>query len=247
MNLDGLLLLFGVKHFRPSVNITFITLYFFYMNKNYTTEIITAFAKAIILMALLFLDYGAVYMDTIVEKNNLPENSFIEWWEEIQLLIIIITLVVAGTKHKNKRSLISLLAGMASMGLIREYNNFLNDHLFHGAWSAGVLIVGCITAWLVYKERATLSEAIYDFVERPSYGMILAGFLTSFVFSRMLGIPWLWKTILNKNYVRIAERIAEESVELLGYSFIAFGMATYLLSLNREKKLSSSPKEKISQ
>jgi hypothetical protein len=62
---------------------------------------------------------------------------------------------------------------------------------------------------------------------------VLGGFFVTFIFSRFMGIPDFWHIVLNKNYLRDVERMAEESIELVGYTMIAFGCIDYALTLNK--------------
>lgn len=164
------------------------------------------------------------------------ENSFSEWAQEISLIVIAIAFFWVGRKFPDKRALTTLLAGMSIMGLIREYNNFFKEYFFVGAWTSLVLLTAIITAYLVYRQRHTLVPAIVDFIQRPSFGMLIAGFLTIIVFSRLFGLPRLWEPIMGETFIRPVMRAAEEGTELLGYTLLMLGALEYAVSVFQARK-----------
>ena len=51
---------------------------------------------------------------------------------------------------------------------------------------------------------------------------------------------FFWHIVLGKNYIRDAERMAEEGIELIGYTMIAFGCIDYVLILNKTSAAETS-------
>lgn len=164
------------------------------------------------------------------------EDSFSEWAQEISLIVIAIAFLWVGKKFPDKRAFTTLLTGMSIMGLIREYNNFFKEYFFVGAWSSLVVLTGIITAYLVYRQRHTLVTAIVDFIQRPSFGMLIAGFLTIMVFSRLFGLPRFWEPIMGETFIRAVMRAAEEGTELLGYTLLMLGALEYAVSVFQTQK-----------
>ncbi len=182
-------------------------------------------------------DYALIYLDAFsLYDTNFDEDSFTEWGQEISLMVMIAVFVLMARKYESKRSVATLFAGVGIMALIREYNNFFKDHIFVGSWSILVGIIGIITIYLTYRQRFTLVAAFLDFIQRPGYGMALAGFLTTFVFSRLFGLPPIWETIMRENYIRLVIRAAEEGTELLGYTLMMLGTIEYAVSVNQQEK-----------
>jgi len=164
------------------------------------------------------------------------ENSFSEWAQEISLMVVAGVLLLVGKKFPKKKSLTTLMAGMAIMGLIREYNNFFQEYFFVGAWSILLSLTAIATGFLVYRLRHTLVSAIIDFIQRPSFGLVIAGFLTIVVFSRLFGLPRFWEPIMGENFMRSVMRAAEEGTELLGYALLMLGVLEYAVSVFQTQK-----------
>jgi hypothetical protein len=125
------------------------------------------------------------------------------------------------------------MSGCLSMAIIREYNNFFIDYVFHGAWSILVIIAALVTLYFLYKQKDNILSSFHHFTQTTSYGIVLSGFFVTFIFSRFMGIPDFWHAVLGNNYIRDIERMAEESTELIGYTMIAFGCIEYALLLNK--------------
>ena len=145
--------------------------------------------------------------------------------------IIAIAFFWVGRKSPDKNAFTTLMVGMALMGLIREYNNFFQEYFFVGAWTILLLLTGIVTAYLVYRKRHKLISGITDFIQRPSFGLVVAGFLIIVVFSRLFGLPRFWEPIMGDNFMRPVMRVAEEGTELLGYILLMLGALEYVVSV----------------
>jgi hypothetical protein len=215
------------------------------MVTNLGKQIKASIIKACIFCLLVLLDYAFIYIDANFSTTDLSENSFIEWGNEIQVMMMVAILIVAGRRNKKDQSVSLILAGFLTVVLIREFNNFFSDYVFKGSCTLLMIIAACVTIYFVYKWRSGLLNALYELVKSPGYSWFVAGSATVFIFSRLLGLPHLWKLLLKDNYVRIAERFAEEGVELLGYSFMLFGIIEYVNYLNNNAANKSNFENKI--
>ncbi len=204
---------------------------------NYTKPFIKTFARACFFSVFIVIDFFTIKLDI----NNLStysfgENGFVEWWQQIQLMISFIVLMSALKKNNTLQPALLLMAGAILIALIREFNNFFIDYVFRGAWSILVFCTAVVFIYLIFKKRKTFLQACLHFTKQPAYGMVLSGFFTTFIFSRLMGIPAFWETILAHNYVKIAERVAEESIETLGYSLLTCGIIDYAFTIKKENK-----------
>jgi hypothetical protein len=177
-----------------------------------------------------------IRLDGMEPNAEFGEDSFSEWAQEISLAVIAIAFFWVGKKFPDKSAFTTLMAGMALMGLIREYNNFFQEHFFVGAWTTLLLLTGIITTYLVYLRRHKLVSAITDFIHRPSFGLMVAGFLTIVVFSRLFGLPSFWEPIMGDTFMRPVMRVAEEGTELLGYTILMLGALEYAVSVWQQQK-----------
>jgi hypothetical protein len=53
------------------------------------------------------------------------------------------------------------------------------------------------------------------------------------IFSRLYGRQDFWRAVMQDNYIREFKDVAEEAIELLGYSLILFAMIELLLIARR--------------
>lgn len=204
------------------------------MNNPYSKSLLNTLIKALLFAFFIALDFGAIVLDVRnVSSYGFEEDGYVEWFQEIQLFIPFLVLIFSLKKNKTLQPAIIFMAGCLAMAEIREFNNFFIDHVFHGAWSLLVCITAIITVYFLYKQRKNLLQSFYHFIQTPAYGIVLCGFFVTFIFSRFMGIPDFWHNVLGKNYTRHAERMAEEGIELIGYTMIAFGCIEYALTLHK--------------
>jgi hypothetical protein len=69
-------------------------------------------------------------------------------------------------------------------------------------------------------------------------GLLLAGFLITFIFSRLFGKTSFWQTLMGERYFRSVKNAAEECIELLGYGLLLAAAAEFYL-LAKPKKISN--------
>jgi len=204
------------------------------MQNPYSKSLLRTFVKVCLLALFIALDFGAIFLDVgNISNTSFGENGYVEWFQEIQLFTAFLFLISALKKNKNLQPAIIFMAGCLAMAIIREYNNFFIDYVFHGAWSVLVIIAGLTTLYFLYKQKNNILSSFHHFTQTTSYGIVLSGFFVTFIFSRFIGIPDFWHAVLDKNYVRDVERMMEESTELIGYTIIVFGCIDYALILRK--------------
>jgi hypothetical protein len=204
------------------------------MQNSYSKSLLRTFVKACLLALFIALDFGAIFLDVgNVNNTSFGEDGYVEWFQEVQLFTAFLFLILALKKNKSLQPAIIFMAGCLAMSIIREYNNFFIEHVFHGAWSVLVMIAGLNTLYFLYKQKKNILSSFHHFTQTTSYGIVVSGFFVTFIFSRFMGIPDFWHAALGKNYVRDVERMVEESTELIGYTIIAFGCIDYTLMLRK--------------
>jgi hypothetical protein len=167
------------------------------MKNAYTRLLIQVFGKACLFAFLISLDFGAIFLDVHnISKTNFGEEGFVEWFQEIQLITTFFIMIFSLKKNKSFQPAIIFMAGCLSIAVIREFNNFFIDHLFHGAWSLLASIAGVITIYFLHKQRKNILSSFYHFTQTTSYGIVLGGFFITFIFSRFMGIPDFWHIAL---------------------------------------------------
>ena len=183
---------------------------------------------------LLFIDTTVSYDPNIVQEATLTE-----WLQLTFLALILFLFYIAGKASKGKRPMTNLLIGVTLVVMIREVDWFFDTYISVGAWQVLTVIVFVTFLFFSLKEIKLLKNAIKDFIKHPSFGIILCGFLTTFVFAPVLGSLNIWQAVMDGYLKSIAEG-AEEGVELLGYSFILIGAFEYFLRVKYSRyKISS--------
>lgn len=184
--------------------------------------------------------YFLIYFDAVGFLDaHFDERSFTEWGQELAVIGILLAFIGIGYKHAEKLPLAFLGGGLSLMVLIREYNNFFKAHFFQGAWPMLVALTGISTVYFILKRRENFIPSLADFLASPAFGIVLSGLLTTFIFSRLFGLPYMWQSLLKEYYTRPVVRAAEEGTELLGYLFMFLGVLEYALWLKKNKKSSS--------
>jgi len=192
----------------------------------------------VLLNQLMFLDAGQ--QD---QEMKFMESTYTEWTQQVILLMITAIFAYCAYHFSQKRSLSIILAGISAAGLVREYNNFFNDRVFDGAWQLLAVMVIGLTAILVRKHGKNFWSELGNYYNSLSFGLLLAGFLTTFIFSRLFGKTVFWETLMEERYFRSVKNAAEECVELLGYGLLLAAAAEYyfLLSVSLRDGLSAGP------
>ncbi|MDA0315522.1 MAG: hypothetical protein O3A40_09535, partial [Bacteroidetes bacterium] len=198
------------------------------MKSLYQNPILFSFARIIIYALIVLLVSQIILWDSLNPGalGKFGEDSSTEWAQEIFLLLTSLLFARLAYTSAGIRGFPFLMSGVAFMGLIREYNNYLHTW-FYGAWQLLVLPVLMTTIFYIYRNRRTLYEPIKQFIQQPAFGFTISGFLAVMVFSRFFGTKSLWKNILEvtdlSNQNRWVKNAAEEGSELLGYSLLFIG------------------------
>ena len=183
---------------------------------------------------LLFIDTAVSF-----EPEQMQEATLTEWLQLTFLALILFLFYRTGQASKGKRPMTNLLIGVTLVVMIREVDWFFDTYISVGVWQILTIIVFVIFLFFSIKERKLLKNGIKDFIKHPSFGIILCGFLTTFVFAPVLGSLNIWKSVMD-GYLRSIAEGAEEGVELLGYSFILIGAFEYFLKVKYSRyKISS--------
>jgi len=171
----------------------------------------------------------------LTEKVKFSEISYIEFTQEILLLFIAILFWKTGTRTHPNRSFALLMSGFPALALCREFD-FLCPSIFKGCWEISALMVVLSFGYLVYRYKDNFICDAAEFIKRPEFGILLCGFLTVFVFSRLFGCRILWESVMAGSYMRCIKNIAEEGLELLGYLFIGIASVEYYLFKSRKNQ-----------
>jgi hypothetical protein len=175
---------------------------------------------------------------------HFSETSRIEYAETVLLLLTMLAFACGRGRDAGRRALATLFCGVALTALVRELD-WVMDDLAHGLWKAPAAVVVVATGVAAWRSRACLVPAMAELTRRPAWGLLTGGFLTVFVYSRLIGMKANWVAMLGHGAVMSSiKRAAEEGVELLGYTLIACGAWAFLVdrwTLPQEPARPSAP------
>jgi hypothetical protein len=181
-------------------------------------------------------------LSNIIHPDQLyEEGSLLEW---VQLLFLFSSMVILGViahRYRHHQPLAIALASFFAAACIRECDAYFDRYLFKHAWKIGVVIVLVVGLRVVLAERKLVVASLRECANWLSTGVMLSGFMVVFIFSRILGYKIWWMGVMGEGYMRVVTRVAEESVELLGYYLLLIGVVEYALTLKSLYHQGSSP------
>lgn len=186
--------------------------------------------RAVLYMLLVAgLAQGVLYEALYLPEARFSERGFTELAQTglLVLTTLLLLYVRIGLRELPQVSLL-LLAFVAS-SLIREQDALLDAHAFDGAWQLLVTVIILPSLYSVIRHRRAFAAQFSTYANSLSFGLFAAGFLTTYVFSRLYGRQDLWRAVLQENYVRDFKSAAEEVVELFGYALILIAMIELML------------------
>lgn len=197
-------------------------------NLKYLLSIIIRFLIYAALMALLnmiFL-YDANHETS---TGKFGEYSLTEIVQEIIVFFLALIFFFTGRINRDYFPILQILSLFFLIAFIREFNIIL-DSLF-----LMVLPLILLSGWFLYKGRKVLVNSLHKFIKIPGFSYFMAGWLITFIFSRLFGRKVLWTSIMGNDYNRWVKNAAEEGTELLGYTILLIAGIEILLHVLENK------------
>lgn len=202
--------------------------------------------RTTLLRATLYLLFiGGIAQGAYWEAMYLPsvrftELGFTEFTQTLTLASCCGLLLYVRHVLKVWPNVTLLMFAFVAASLVREQDYFFDEFVADNSWKVVVtLIVVPSIAWVVYQRRRFIAEFAH-YSNTFSFGLFAGGVLTTYIFSRLYGRQIFWRAVLEDDYVRIFKDVAEEVVELLGYSLILFATIELLLLARRIHKVRRS-------
>ncbi|WP_299700762.1 hypothetical protein [uncultured Pontibacter sp.] len=207
------------------------------------------FRKPVLLMGfrvalyslLLFTLTEIILLDAHRISRQFSEQSYTEYAQEVFLLVSTLIFYLSVRFFPNQAVVGLLLGGLFGMSLIREFDAFLDAHVARHTWKVLAYSLAIVTAFLVYKKKEFFWRQLDGFIRTKAFGIVIAGMLSVFIFSRLYGLEDIWLALMGEEkYMYEITRISEESVELLGYTLIMIGAIEYIIDLSTSSKRKST-------
>ncbi|MGY3942416.1 hypothetical protein [Aeromonas tecta] len=192
------------------------------------TTLLLAACDILFLLLLTLVPTLTVALDLRWLHNGVGEISITELLQEGVLLAIVIGLYWKGRVLPEVRAFLWLIAGFFGCLLIRELDMFF-DMIWHGFWIYPALLLAAVTLLHTWRHgRATLLSGAARFAQHRSALFTLFGLLLVAVFSRVFGSgSLLWNEILGMSTAFEFKTALQEGIELLGYSYVAYGILSH--------------------
>ena len=155
-------------------------------------------------------------------EGEFVENSLTENVQAAIFLSLALGMLIMSIRLQHVSMLASMFAGFFLVSFIRELDAPLEHNIGTGAWQA---LVTLVLLAMIYRARSgwiRLKPEFVSHLETYSFGLFVGGFLTTFIFSRLVGVEEIWMAILKDNYYRGVKNAVEESFELMGDSLLLF-------------------------
>lgn len=179
--------------------------------------------------------YLVVRTDIVTLHNGLSEHSLTEYYQQLLLLIVILSFSYIATTNSEVRSFSILIIGFFTCMLIRECDG-LFDEVYHGFWLIPALFTVAISFYFALKDKKKLLTTSSRFFDSRYFYTLSCALVIILVFSRLVGMKYLWEVLLEGNYIRTVKNLAEEGVELLGYSLLAYSALGFGIEVHKLKK-----------
>ena len=176
-------------------------------------------------MMVMFGVAQIIYFDVAHPAGNsfVTENSFTEIGQEAILFLVFAIYLFLGFKWKAIQPVSNIISLFFLISFIREFNNYF-EH-----WIYPVAVIMIITVLLIIRDWKKIWKGVPEFFSLPVSNWLISGFLITYVFSRLFGRGKLWRILYNDETYRYAKNVAEEGIELLGYSLILISAVELLI------------------
>ncbi|ARF47937.1 hypothetical protein [Pantoea stewartii] len=183
----------------------------------------------VFLFASLFITFMLVplYMDVVWMDNALHEASFTETTQELLLVSLAGAFYIAARHRPDQCGGLTLIAGFYSCMLIRELDFFF-DLVRHGSWVWFALATALASFAVAMRTPRQTLRTLANLLHHNRWPVMATGLMIVLVFSRLFGMNTLWQHLMPDHYNRGVKNMAEEGIELLGYSLCWLAGLRYL-------------------
>jgi len=180
------------------------------------------FGYALMMLFITFI------IRTDFKLQDFSESSYTEYTQESFLFFVICIFLYCYFKKPAVKVLSLLFSLFFLVHLIRELDSIF-DQIVHGFWLYPALVVVLFSFLVLYKNWKKFWEEFNTIHKTYPFGILLCGLIILHVFSRIYGTTSTWKYALQDEYLRIIKDASQESIELLGYSFILIATVEWLV------------------
>lgn len=194
----------------------------------------TCLRATLYILTIGVLMQGVYYEGVHLTGIRFSEQGFTEHMQSVLLGLCSALLIYVHQRLPHFRHLALLMFAFLFASLIREQDARLDAYLFDGAWQVLVTLVILPSLYVVIRSRRAFLDEFSRYADSFSFGLFAAGFLCTYVFSRLYGRGAFWEAIMQENFVRVFKDTAEEVTELFGYALLLLAVIELILLARRQ-------------
>lgn len=184
------------------------------------------------LVALSLLCQGLyLYASANDATTQFSEASLAEMSQNVMLVVSLLLLWRIRTLGQY-RHVVVMLFGLLLASLIREQDRLL-DAVFDSLWQWLVTLVVLPVLLYMIRYRHRLLDELGAFMQTAPFGIFSAGFMTLYLFSRLIGRGDYWQAVMAERYHYPTKSAVEESIEVLGYALMLIALVELWLLCRR--------------
>ncbi|MDV6319364.1 hypothetical protein [Chromohalobacter sp. HP20-39] len=174
-----------------------------------------------------------VMLDAQSGVGRFSEMSLTELTQSALLLLSSLLMVYLYRRPDAIPNVSLLLGAFLFASFVRENDAWLDRYVFDGAWQVIVTLIVLPTLFVVIRHRHAFVEEFKSISNSLGFGMFAAGFLMTYVFSRLYGRTAFWEAMLGESFQRVIKDAAEEVTELAGYMLLFLACIELVLLVRR--------------
>lgn len=168
------------------------------------------------------------------DKFDSSHFGFSELMQNLMLSLSVVFTLFARAKWPVFRNGCLLLALFLLASMARQNHLRFEDMVGTKAlWKAIVAALAVYALYTLIRNWKAFLQELNVYAGSYSFGLLMAGVLTTYVFSRLFGRQVLWMDVMGEHYIRIVKNLAEETTESIGYMLICMGTLELCLLTRR--------------
>lgn len=158
-----------------------------------------------------------------IGDSYFSEMTFTEIGQEVIFFFLFLMFLYLGFKWREIQPVSNIVSLFFLLSFIREFN-FLKVE-----WSYPALVVFLILVGLVIRDFKKIKIATIKFFSVPPSSWLISGFLTTYIFSRLMGRSKFWRMLYEDESYRLAKAATEEGIELMGDTLMLIGAIEFFI------------------
>lgn len=168
------------------------------------------------------------------DKFDSSHFGFSEFMQNLMLGLSVVFTLMAYAKWPVLRNGCLLLALFLLASMARQNHLRIEDLTgTNAAWKIMVTLLAIYALYTLIRHWKDFLQELNIYAGTYSFGLLMAGILTTYVFSRLFGRQILWMDVMGEHYIRIVKNLAEETTESIGYMLICMGALELCLLARR--------------